>query len=218
MKKINLLATAFAAAALSVSSGQAAEMEKCKVVGKDGKGLIKEFKGACNTSTHSCAGQNKAGDPEAWILVPEGECAKINAGDTSGVAPSVREKLDLVALAKSTASTDATTTSASVTSALTGAKEKATDAGQGIKEKATDKVSGATDKMHDMKEKVTDKVSGATDKMHDIKEKTTGTSAGAELEAKDNLGTKAADTVRDGINSGADSVKDAIHEGAKDFH
>ena len=47
MKKIKLLATAFTAALLSLNSSyanesNAGEMEKCKVINKEGKNIIKE--------------------------------------------------------------------------------------------------------------------------------------------------------------------------------
>lgn len=70
-------------------------MEKCKVT-KDGKGLIKANMTDCAGKNHSCAGQNKAGDPESWIVVPKGQCKKINAGDFSGVNDAIKNKIDLV--------------------------------------------------------------------------------------------------------------------------
>jgi uncharacterized membrane protein len=90
-----LLATAIAAAAFSVSSAYAmdADMEKCKVVDAEGKGLIKEHKGDCAGAANSCAGHNKAGDPEAWIMVPKGDCAKINAGEHDGISDEIKDKL-----------------------------------------------------------------------------------------------------------------------------
>lgn len=84
------------AAAVTLTAGVAfaeGDMEKCKVV-KDGKGLIKEHKADCKGSSHSCAGQNKAGDAESWIMVPNGQCAKINAGDFSGVGQDVKDKIE----------------------------------------------------------------------------------------------------------------------------
>lgn len=97
MKKAKLLATAFAAAAFSIGSANAGnhdDMEKCKVVDKDGKGLIMEHKGDCATKSSSCSGHNVAGDPDAWILVPKGECDKINKGDLSGVSDEIKAKVD----------------------------------------------------------------------------------------------------------------------------
>lgn len=94
MKKSGLFTAV--AAAITLATGAAfgeEEMEKCKVV-KDGKGLIKEHKADCAGSNHSCAGQNKAGDPEAWIIVPKGQCVKINAGDFSGVAQNIKDKIE----------------------------------------------------------------------------------------------------------------------------
>ncbi len=97
MNKSKLLATAFAVAALSFTSAQAADapegMEKCKVVDSKGKGMILEHKGNCASNSGSCAGHNKAGDPEAWIMVPKGECDKINKGDMSGVSDEIKAKL-----------------------------------------------------------------------------------------------------------------------------
>ncbi len=83
-------------AALTLTAGVAfAEtgMDKCTVV-KDGKGLIKANKADCKGATHSCAGQNKAGDAESWILVPKGQCQKINTGDFSGVGQDVKDKIE----------------------------------------------------------------------------------------------------------------------------
>jgi len=103
MSRSKLLATAFTAAMFSFGSAQAADhkgMEKCKVDNK-GKGLIKEHKGDCASKTHSCAGQNKAGDPDAWIMVPKGECDKINAGDLSGVSDDIKAKIETDGMKKS---------------------------------------------------------------------------------------------------------------------
>jgi uncharacterized membrane protein len=96
MEKAKLLATAFAAAAFSISGANAGDnTEKCKVVDAHGKGLIKEHQGQCATSKHSCAGHNEKGDNEAWILVPKGECEKINKGDLSGVDETVKGKIEV---------------------------------------------------------------------------------------------------------------------------
>jgi len=94
----NFLKATVAAAILSSGIAYAednhADMEKC-MVAKDGHGMIKEGKGDCGSKTNSCAGSNKAGDAEAWILVPKGECEKINKGDLSGVSEEVKAKLDM---------------------------------------------------------------------------------------------------------------------------
>lgn len=101
MKKV-LLATAIATTFLSTSAYAAdphavttQDMEKCKVVDSHGKGLIKEHKSDCSSGSGSCAAHNKAGDPDAWIMVPKGECAKINAGDYSGISDEVKDKLEM---------------------------------------------------------------------------------------------------------------------------
>lgn len=97
MKKSNIFTALAAAVALTSGSAFAdgmGDMEKCNVVDKNGKGLIKEHKTDCKAVGHSCAGQNKAGDASAWIMVPKGECAKINAGDFSSVDQSVKDKIE----------------------------------------------------------------------------------------------------------------------------
>lgn len=94
MKKLGILSTVAAAVALSAGSAQAEDMEKCKVVGPDGKGLIKAHKADCQSVHNSCAGSNKAGDPDAWILVPKGQCEKINAGDFEGVSDDIKDKIE----------------------------------------------------------------------------------------------------------------------------
>jgi uncharacterized membrane protein len=70
-------------------------MEKCSVV-KNGVGMIKAHKADCNTvnGKNSCAGQNTAGEKEAWIFVPKGQCEKINAGDCSGISTDTRARLE----------------------------------------------------------------------------------------------------------------------------
>jgi uncharacterized membrane protein len=94
MKKIEIYAAFISALALFSTVSFAEDMEKCQVV-KNGQGLIKEHKADCaSASSHSCAGQNKAGDPESWIIVPKGQCAKINAGDFSGVSPGIKDKIE----------------------------------------------------------------------------------------------------------------------------
>lgn len=74
-----LVRAAFASLiALSVSSGTAlaakGDMEKCA-------GIVKAGKNDCGTSKNACSGQVKTdSDPEAWISVPTGLCAKISGG------------------------------------------------------------------------------------------------------------------------------------------
>lgn len=105
MKRSNILAAVAAAITFSAGTALAApattpsttapatDKEPCKVVDKSGVGLIKPGMGECKSSKHSCAGQNVAGDAEAWVSVPKGQCAKINAGDMSGVTQEVKDKI-----------------------------------------------------------------------------------------------------------------------------
>lgn len=98
MNKSRLLATAFTTAVLSFSGANAEvpeEMEKCQVVDASGRGLIKEHKTDCASKDSSCAGTNANGDPEAWIIVPKGECDKINQGDFSGVSDEIKDKIEM---------------------------------------------------------------------------------------------------------------------------
>lgn len=93
MRKKNFLTAAVAIAALSAGTAFADDMEKCKIVDSDGKGLIKEHKADCASKNSSCAGGNKAGDPEAWILVPAGHCDVINKYHNE-VPKSVKDKIE----------------------------------------------------------------------------------------------------------------------------
>jgi len=98
MSRSKLLATAFAAVAFSFTGAQAdgsEGMEKCKVVDENGKGLIKEHKADCASKNNSCSAHNKAADAEAWILVPTGECDKINKGDFSGISEEIKDKIEM---------------------------------------------------------------------------------------------------------------------------
>ncbi len=61
-------------------------MEQCKVVDKDGNGLIKPYM--------ADSGVNLTGDASAWIWVPYGQCAKINAGDFKGISQKILSKID----------------------------------------------------------------------------------------------------------------------------
>lgn len=69
---------------LAAEAGQAKnpkiKMEKCKIIGPDGKSLIKEHMTDCGGKASSCAGSNVDGDPEAWVYLPAGTCGKIKGG------------------------------------------------------------------------------------------------------------------------------------------
>lgn len=85
MKKLpfttSALAAAFSVVALESATAEALQMEKCQITGynKEGKevGLIKAHKADCKSAKGSCAGENDAGDPLAWIYLPQGLCEKI---------------------------------------------------------------------------------------------------------------------------------------------
>ena len=88
MKKSTLtsvVAVAFSLAALESAQAAKEDMEKCALVGlnKAGQevGLVKAGMADCKSATSSCAGENKAGDKEAWIYMPKGICGKIEGGN-----------------------------------------------------------------------------------------------------------------------------------------
>ncbi len=86
MKKTYLRTTVFVAFTLvmtETSHSASAPMEKCKIIGSDGKSLIKAGMADCAAGGGtSCAGSNKEGDPEAWVYLPRGACGKIKGGNT----------------------------------------------------------------------------------------------------------------------------------------
>ncbi len=61
-------------------------MEQCRVVDRDGNGLIKAYM--------ADSGPNLEGDADAWIWVPRGQCAHLNAGDYTGIAPQILDKIN----------------------------------------------------------------------------------------------------------------------------
>lgn len=77
------MAGLFAAAAVVAADDAAAHgvkkgFEKCA-------GIVKQGMNDCGANGHSCAGQAKVdADPNEWILVPEGTCAKIVGGRVVG--------------------------------------------------------------------------------------------------------------------------------------
>lgn len=71
-----LIASAFATALSlgALTSAQAADMEKCYGVAKAGKN-------DCKAGSHSCAGHaTKDRDPESFVVLPKGLCAKLAGG------------------------------------------------------------------------------------------------------------------------------------------
>jgi uncharacterized membrane protein len=92
MKRSSLIIGLTAAISVAVAS-TAVAMEKC-VVTKNGKNMVRAHKADCQTGKTSCSGQNTADNHEAWIFVPQGQCAKINAGDCSGLEAEDKAKLE----------------------------------------------------------------------------------------------------------------------------
>jgi uncharacterized membrane protein len=81
MKRTTLISAALASVfALSAGSALAGKpgFEKCA-------GIVMAGMNDCGSSKHACAGQSTtSGDPEEWIYVPEGTCAKIVGGKVKG--------------------------------------------------------------------------------------------------------------------------------------
>ncbi|MDX8511141.1 BufA1 family periplasmic bufferin-type metallophore [Mesorhizobium captivum] len=78
------LAAAASLAASAAYSGPAAKpnfaFEKCY-------GVVKAGQNDCQTATHSCAGTaTKDNQPDSWLYVPAGSCAKIVGGSDKAKA------------------------------------------------------------------------------------------------------------------------------------
>ena len=70
---IGLFALSFAAMSVTAHAGKSG-FEKCQ-------GVVKAGMNDCGTSKHACAGMAATdNDPEEWIYVPEGTCAKLAGG------------------------------------------------------------------------------------------------------------------------------------------
>ncbi|RWE98427.1 DUF2282 domain-containing protein [Mesorhizobium sp.] len=78
------LAAATSLAATAAYSGLADQpnfaFEKCY-------GVVKAGQNDCQTATHSCAGTSTADNqPDSWLYVPAGTCAKITGGSDKAKA------------------------------------------------------------------------------------------------------------------------------------
>lgn len=83
MNKTTILSVTALAGALALSiamptvPAQAADMEKCY-------GVVKAGHNDCGANGHSCAGAAKKDrDPNEWIMVPAGLCARLAGGSTT---------------------------------------------------------------------------------------------------------------------------------------
>ncbi len=87
------VASAAVAAVLALTAGSAAQAavpdqpqawEKCAGIAKSGSNDCGALDGS-----HGCAGQaKKDGDPNEWVYVPKGTCAKIVGGSVKAVKPA----------------------------------------------------------------------------------------------------------------------------------
>ena len=60
--------------------------EKPSWAGEKCKGIVKKGKNDCGAKGHVCAGHStKDSDPNEWIYVPKGLCAKITGGKTNSI-------------------------------------------------------------------------------------------------------------------------------------
>ncbi|MDI9634858.1 DUF2282 domain-containing protein [Geitlerinema splendidum] len=77
----SILVAAFAALLVEDACADDAKGEKCRIIGPDGKSLIKAHMTDCAAAGSSCAGSNPEGDPNAYLYLPEGVCNKIKGGE-----------------------------------------------------------------------------------------------------------------------------------------
>jgi hypothetical protein len=88
--------SAYASASTAPSGGEDVDKKvECKVVDKDGKGIIKAGRADCKTASHDCAFMNKANDAESWITATESVCKKLNNGEFDGIEKKILDKLDI---------------------------------------------------------------------------------------------------------------------------
>ena len=76
----SILAVAFATVIAEGASADDSKGQKCRI-NSDGKSLIRADKADCASKNSSCAGTNAAGDPNAWIYLPNGVCDSIEGGE-----------------------------------------------------------------------------------------------------------------------------------------
>ena len=79
MKHSKSITTTLASGLIALSMGL---LSANAIAGKPGfekcKGIVKAGMNDCGTSKHACAGMAKVDkDPEEWVYVPEGTCAKL---------------------------------------------------------------------------------------------------------------------------------------------
>lgn len=71
--------------AIALSLGLAAQTQAAKPKWEGYEkcaGIVKKGMNACGTSKHNCAGHAAVdNDPEEWIYLPKGTCAKITGGN-----------------------------------------------------------------------------------------------------------------------------------------
>ena len=89
MKDSKTLMNAALASVVAFGIGVAGNVNAAKPGFEKCAGIVKAGMNDCGTSTHQCAGQaKKGGDPEEWVYVPEGTCAKIVGATLKAPAPA----------------------------------------------------------------------------------------------------------------------------------
>lgn len=68
--------------------------EQCIANNKQGVNIIKEARADCGTGKTTCAGQNVAHEPGAWLFVPKGMCEQILAENWDAVSDDICDKLE----------------------------------------------------------------------------------------------------------------------------
>ena len=82
LKKVSMIGVGIALG-MATTMGATDALAKPDWAGEKCKGIVKKGKNDCGTSKHGCGGKAaKDNDPEEWVYVPNGLCAKITGGVT----------------------------------------------------------------------------------------------------------------------------------------
>lgn len=85
LKKISALGVGIAIGVATMGASDAIAA-KPAWAGEKCKGIVKKGKNDCGASGHACSGHSaRDNDPDEWIYVPNGLCAKITGGKTESI-------------------------------------------------------------------------------------------------------------------------------------
>ncbi|HJK87714.1 MAG TPA: DUF2282 domain-containing protein, partial [Candidatus Megaira endosymbiont of Hartmannula sinica] len=96
-KKLPILGAAFLLSLTSCSNQSGNSNDNANIKAKKIEcnlgAAIKKGKNDCGTSKYSCAGNNPANDPEAWIMLPVETCNQLMKGDTRNIDENLKSRL-----------------------------------------------------------------------------------------------------------------------------